>query len=632
MKLTPMLAQYLRMKADHPDALLFFRLGDFYEMFFDDAERAAPVLEVALTSRSKKDEVPVPMCGVPYHAVQSYIAKLLAAGLKVAICDQMEDPVHARGLVERAVVRVVTPGTVTEEECLDPKSPNYLVAVCREATEWTLAAVDLSTGEFLVVPRVDDAALPDELVRLAPREVLLPAGETAVAGRIGTTLPAALLNMVPEERFAPAPAQEWLAARGAPAGGPAAAGLAAVAALLCYLRQTHGGGLEHLRLPEVHGSADHLQLDQTTRCNLELLATTRGDRRGSLLWVVDQTLTPMGGRLLRRWLLTPLTDIGAIGERLDAVERLYERPSWRHAVEAELRHIGDLERLTGRLAAARVTPRDLAGLAASLERVSRVQAAVADSSLAVFRRCAADLDAMPDIGAHIAATLRDDPPLNAHAGGLIRTGFDPNVDELRRLSQRGKRGITELEASERARTGITSLKVRYNQVFGYYIEVTKPNLHLVPSDYRRKQTIANAERFVTASLEAYEAKVTGAEESLRRLEYDLFAQLVQEIAAEQTRLSRTAAALARLDVFCALAATAERRQYTRPQLSRSRRVVIRAGRHPVVEVTAGRSGFVPNDCLLDPDGPQILTITGPNMAGKSTYIRQVALAVLMAQI
>ena len=630
MKITPMLEQYLRVKQEHPDALLFFRLGDFYEMFLEDAERAAPVLDVALTTRSKKDEVPIPMCGVPYHSVQPYIAKLLAAGLKVAICDQMEDPATARGLVDRAVVRVITPGTVTEEECLDPKAPNYLVAVAREVNAPVLAAVDLSTGELRLTPLADETALADELTRLAPREVLVPAEETDLAAPIGAAVPDALVNRVPAEHFAPQPARDWLRARSVEA--EPTTGLAALAALLWYLRQTHRAGMEHLRAPEVHGAGDRLVLDQTTRRNLELLSTMRGERRGSLLWVLDQTLTPMGGRLLRQWLLTPLTDIAAIGERLDAVEHLRERHMWRQSLEGELRGVGDLERLNGRLAAARVTPRDITGLAATLERIGRLQVALADVSVPALRECGAALDAMPDIRARIVATLADDPPLNARAGGLIRAGHDPAVDELRGLSTSGKQFITQLEAAERARTGIGSLKVRYNQVFGYYIEVTKPNLHLVPADYRRKQTMVNAERFVTPQLEEYEAKIVGAEERLRGLEYELFVRLVSDIAAQQARLSRSAAALARLDVCCALATTAERHQYTRPQLHRGRQLRIHEGRHPVVEVMAGRNGFVPNDCVLDPDGPQILTLTGPNMAGKSTYLRKVALIVLMAQM
>ena len=629
-KLTPMMEQYLRAKSEHPDALLFFRLGDFYEMFFEDAEKAAPILDVALTTRSKKDEVPIPMCGVPHFAVQSYIAKLLSVGLKVAVCEQMQDPAVAKGLVERSVVRVLTPGTVTEEECLDPKAPNFLVALSRDDGAPVLGAVDLSTGELRVAPLADLAAIADEIGRLAPREMLLAASDDELAGVIVATLPTALVNRVADERFAPALAESWLRERG---GDPQrTAGLRVLSALLWYLGETHRAGLDHLRLPEVQSSAERLQLDQATLRNLELLATLRGERRGSLLWVLDHTSTPMGGRLLRQWLLTPLADPAAIGARLDAVEELKEGHARRQGIEAELRHVGDLERLTGRLAAARVTPRDITGLATTLGRVEHLRHHLSSSRSGLLSAIAADLDPMPEVVKRISEALADDPPLSPHNGNVVRSGFDPTVDELRGLSQTGKQFISELEAAERKRTGISSLKVRYNNVFGYYIEITKANLHLAPSDYRRKQTTANAERFVTPKLEEYEAKVVGAEERLRALELTLFTRLVDEVAGEQARLGRTAAALARLDVLCGLATVAEQQQYVRPRLTQERRIMIRDGRHPVVEAMAGRSGFVPNDCMLDPQGPQILTITGPNMAGKSTYLRQVALIALLAQL
>src|SRR5262249_50994120 len=374
---------------------------------FEDAERAAPILDVTLTTRSKKDEVPIPMCGVPHFAVQSYVAKLLAAGLKVALCDQMEDPATARGLVERAVVRVITPGTVTEEECLDPKCPNYLSAVTADGQQVVLAAVDLSTGELRLVTLADEAALADELTRLAPREVLVPADDTALSSRVAKSVPQALVNTLPLEHFAPGRAEEWLRERGAAATNFNPAALGGLAALLWYLEQTHRAGVAHLRLPEVLGGSDRLLLDQATRRNLELLSTMRGELRGSLLWVLDQTLTPMGGRLLRQWLLTPLTDLAQIGERLDAVEHLREHPSVRQHLEAELRAVGDLERLNGRLAAARVTPRDVVGLAATLERVERLRAALAEVTVPALQRSVGDLDAMPDIRAHIAAVLAD---------------------------------------------------------------------------------------------------------------------------------------------------------------------------------------------------------------------------------
>ena len=629
MKLTPMLEQYLRVKSEHPDALLFFRLGDFYELFFDDAERAAQLLDLTLTSRSKKDDERIPMCGVPYHSVQPYIAKLLAAGMKVAICDQVEDPTTAKGLVDRAVVRVITPATVTEEECLDPKTPNFLAAVAATRDGVGLAAADLSTGEVRVFGAAEVAAVADELSRLLPRELLVPEGMPQLPPLQGAA-PQALVSHLPAAEFSAAAGSAWF--REHDSDAPDDGVCAAVGALLAYLACTHRASVAHLRPPLPDAGGARLALDEATRRNLELLATLRGERRGSLLWVLDQTQTPMGGRLLRSWLLAPLTDPAAIGARLDAVEELGERASWRNEIADALRTIGDLERLGARLAANRVTPRDLLGLAAALATIGRIRSILGDARCTRLTSCCAALDELPAVQVRIAAAIGDEPPLNPRAGGVIRPGFDSTVDELRALSRRGKDWIARFESAERTRTGIQSLKVRYNNVFGYYIEVTKPNLHLAPADYRRKQTVANAERFVTDELESYEAKVLGAEERVRARELELFNALVSEIAAEQTRVGRSAAAVAQLDVLCGLALVAERQHYCRPQLTREPGLTIRGGRHPVVELMAGRAGFVPNDCALDPETQQLLVITGPNMAGKSTYLRQVALITLMAQI
>jgi DNA mismatch repair protein MutS len=628
MKLTPMLEQYLRAKEEVGDALLMFRLGDFYELFFEDAETAAGVLDITLTTRSKKDETPIPMCGVPHHAVQGYVARLLAAGFKVALCDQLEDASLAKGIVSRGVVRVVTPGTVTEEEYLDPKQPNYLAAAAADGEAVALLAADLSTGETRQTVR-PLAEIGDWLGRLGPRELLLPAGDEALAAALRTACPAAMLTPLPPPRFDAATGAAWLAAHGAEAPPPVAA---ALGALLGYLASTHRASVEHLRTPERDAAQAVLHIDEASRRNLELLATTRGERRGSLLSVLDETQTPMGGRLLRQWLLAPLTDIAAIGARLDAVETFVREPSRRDGVATLLGGIGDLERLTGRLAAARVTPRDLLGLAAALERVGAVRELLADVAAAALAAAAAALDPLPALRARIATTIADDVPLKPRPGQMVRAGCHAEVDELRRLALHGKRFFVEYEARERERTGIGSLKVRYNQVFGYYLEVTKPNLHLVPEDYRRKQTIATGERFVTPALAEYEAKVLGAEERLGALEAQLFAELVRDAAAHHAALSRSAAALAQLDVLAALALVAERRRYTRPVLRRDRCLAISDGRHPVVEAVAGREGFVANDCRLDPDERQILILTGPNMAGKSTYLRQVALITLLAQM
>ncbi len=630
-KLTPMMEQYLRLKSEHPDALLLFRLGDFYELFFEDAETAAPILDVVLTTRSRKDEVPIPMCGIPHFAAQSYIAKLLAAGFKVAICEQMEDPATARGLVERAVVRVVTAGTVVEEECLDPRLPNYLAAVQPSAEKRELALVELSTGESYLLSLGEEAELWEELRVWAPREVLLAEGEQAWAEALRRCLPSVSVSFVEPDSFSAAVANCWAAKQQIElaAGTPA---LAALGAALAYLERTHRAGLGHFRPPEVFDRKAQLSLDAATQRNLELFATFRGEQRGSLLWVLDRTRTAMGSRLLRRWLLAPLTDPVAIGARLDAVEELRERSSWRRDLQRLLATLGDLERLNSRLGSRRVQPRDLAALRHALEQAAACQRELQDAGARLLGQCAAEIEALPEVVEELKRALVDEVPAQLHQAPLIRPGFDPVVDELRGLAQSGKQFIAELEARERQRTGIGSLKVRFNNVFGYYIEVTKPNLHLVPSDYRRKQTTANAERFVTEQLEEYERRVVGAEERLRAREAELFAQLLERVCAHQAALARTAQALARLDVLCSLAEVAEQNRYVRPKLDRSRRLWIREGRHPVVEAMAGRQGFVPNDCELDPERVQMVTLTGPNMAGKSTYLRQVALIVLLAQM
>ena len=617
MKLTPMLQQYLRAKDEHPDALLFFRLGDFYELFFDDAERAARLLDLTLTTRSKKDEEQIPMCGVPHHSVQPYIARLLGAGLKVAICEQMEDPSHAKGIVAREVIRVLTPGTVTEEDWLDPRRPNYLAAICRDGSGYALAFAELSTGETAIVAAADAAQVAAELARFAPAEILLPAGEEELERLVGAR-PVAISRLDP-------------AHFNGSGDDPERASLEpAYRALLWYLRQTHRASLDHLRTPQLQTA--RLVLDETSQRNLELLQTSRGERRGSLLWVLDATATAMGSRTLRAWMLAPLTDLAQIGARLDAVETLLEKPTWREQLREELAAVGDLERLVSRLASGRVGPRDLLAVAAALERVDRIGPLLAGDARALLHECAAGLDSLPATRALIARAIADDPPALARVGGAIRSAYNADVDELRELARSGKSGIGELEAAERRRTGIASLKVRYNQVFGYYIEVTKANLHLVPADFRRKQTVAGAERFVTPALEEYERKVLGAEDRLRALEAQLFDELVREVAAQQRLLAATATALAQIDVLAALATVAERRRYSRPRLTQAHGVDIRDGRHPVIEAVLESGSFVPNDCRLDPQGQQILVLTGPNMAGKSTYLRQVALITLMAQM
>jgi DNA mismatch repair protein MutS len=610
-----LLAQYLRIKAEHRRAILLFRLGDFYEMFFADAEVAARDLDLTLTARNRGDPDEVPLCGFPAHAAQPYITRLLARGHTVAVCEQA--PARGRGLMEREVVRVITPGTILEEESLEPGAPSLLAALAAEGDRFGIAAIDFATGAFRASEVRGWELARDELERLAPRELLLapdlpPAVDAAC--REGRPWATALL---PE----PAPVEGELPRLAARAAGGA----------LAYVDASYRRRPAHLRSPETYAPAGFLQLDAATRRNLELLQTLGGERRGSLLWVLDRTATPMGARRVREWLLYPLLEPAAIGRRLDAVEELAERVELREALRAALDGIGDLERLAGRVGARSAGPRDVAHVAVALGRVAEVRAALAGARAELLGALAGALDQLPEVAAEVAATLVDAPPPHTRLPGFIRPGRDREVDELRETARDARGWLARFEASERQRTGIASLKVRHNKVFGYYVEVTRPNLPLVPPDYERRQTLVGAERFVTPTLREHEARVLGAEERLRALEIHLFEALLDTVAAHHPTLARTADALATLDALASLAEVAHRRGYVRPAITRAPTLTIRAGRHPVVEAVAG-GGFVPNDARLDPEAEQLLVITGPNMGGKSTYLRQVALITLLAQM
>jgi len=641
-KLTPMLAQYLRLKERHRDAILMFRLGDFYEMFFEDAERASAILDITLTARNKHDATPIPLCGVPFHSVEPYIQKLLGAGLKVAICEQVEDPRAAKGLVDRDVVRVITPGTIVEEESLDPRTASFLAVLGTDDRGYALAIADISTGEVRVAEFGGDAAadgaphddlveaVGEEIARLGVKELVLSAAAQPIVERLTARAPGVFRSLIPDEWYDAGDATAWLAGVGAAETVARPGALAALGALRAYLRETYRGTLDHLRPPELYHPRETLVLDHVTRTNLALTHGASGETRGSLLAVLDRTTTPMGSRTLRRWLLAPLTSCAAIGRRLDAVETLVEQPGVRADVRAGLAGMGDVERLVGRIGTATATPRDMARLASALERVENLRARLADAT-DLLGEVGAALSPLPGLRVRIAALLVDDPPAALRGGPVVRDGFHPEVDELRAAARDGRGWVAAFEARERARTRIGSLKIRYNRVFGYAIEVTKPNLALVPADYVRKQTLAGAERFVTQELKDHERRLLGAEERLRQLETELFAALVTDARAEQRALAENARALGVLDTVAALAELAHDRGYVRPFLDRGDAVVIRDGRHPIVETVRGADRFVPNDCVLD-ETQQILLITGPNMAGKSTYLRQVALIVVMAQM
>ncbi len=634
--------QYQDAKRQHPDALLFFRMGDFYELFYEDAVVAARALELTLTSRSRDAAgTGIPMCGVPFHAGDGYITRLIRQGFSVAICEQVEDPRTAKGLVKREVTRVVTPGTLTDAAYLDARAPALLAAVlppARGSTTWGVAWVELSTGDFAATEFEGEGAatlLREELGVLAPRELLLPSDADLDALRTdGTPLPA--ITRRERWQFAADAAEraltEQLETTGLAGfgldGHPHAIG--AAGALVQYLRDTQKGDLTHVRSIAYRETRDGLIIDATTLRHLEVLASTEGDRQVSLLGVLDDTVTAMGARLLRAWLTKPLIALDAIRDRLDAVEDLAFRAVERGTLRDTLKQVYDVQRLVARAALGTAGPRDLVALARSLEAVPGLRHTLATLQAPLLAQLSRGLDDLPTLRGRISGTLADEPPMLARDGDVIRDGADPEVDRLRSLSRGGKSDISAMEEAERQRTGIASLKIRFNRVFGYYIEISKSNLHAVPADYIRKQTIAGGERFITPGLKTYEEQVLHADEHLMTLELALFEALRRDVATHATALQRTALALATLDVLATLADNAARRNYSKPHLHEGDDLSVIEGRHPVVE-TMTREAFVPNDLSLDGSTQQLLVITGPNMGGKSTYLRQTALLCLMAQ-
>jgi DNA mismatch repair protein MutS len=645
-QLTPAMRQYFEAKRQYRHALVFFRMGDFYEMFYEDALVASRALDLTLTSRSKDSAgTPVPMCGFPYHAADGYIARLVKKGYSVAICEQTEDPKKAKGLVKRDVVRVVSPGTLTDSAYLEAREPAFLMAIVAtkpaagHGAEYGVALVDLSTGEFDVAEYAGPeglASLRAEISVLRPREIVVSSAAEARA-----ILPEIDQNAVPvteidgwhfEVESARQTLLDQLRVSGLEGFGleRRQSAVCAAGALVRYLRDTQKADLAHVRSVRLRQVADGLLIDPTTLKHLEIVEAMGGGRAGSLLDEIDRTVTPMGGRLLRSWLLRPLTALEAIRDRLDAVEELAVKTTERGKLRETLKSILDLERLISKIALSTASPRDLVALGRSLAAVPRLALMLTECQAPLVRSLVGELDDLSDVRQWVEAAIMDEPPALAREGGFVRDGFDPGVDELRTISRSGKQVIAEMEEGERARTGISSLKVRFNRVFGYYIEISKSNLHNVPADYIRKQTIAGGERYITPALKEYEEKVLGADERIVSLELEIFETLRQRVSAEAPRVLDTARAVAGLDVLAGLAETATVCNYTKPHVHDGDEMVALDVRHPVVERLAA-GAFVPNDITLNGSTHQLVILTGPNMGGKSTYLRQVALLCLMAQ-
>jgi DNA mismatch repair protein MutS len=640
--LTPMMRQYLEIKSSCPDAILFFRLGDFYEMFLEDAVIASRVLDITLTSRNKGASDEVPLCGIPYHSVQPYLVKMVEAGYKVAICEQVEDPKSVKGIVRREIVRIVTPGLMAESELLRPKENNYLLALAAgEEGRWGIALLDLSTGEFRATEVADLDGARGEIVAIDPAELLIADDESGAtaAQTLATLLEGRMLNRLPEWVFARDRASgllcDFFSCERLDAFGcqdlPGA--ISAAGAILHYLQETQKGALGHIRALATYQVAEYMLLDETTRRNLELVGTMRDNsRKGSLLGILDRTVTAMGGRLLRRWVQQPLLDLGRIRARQSAIAELVEKSLLRSDLQGDLDGVYDLERLNGKIAMATANAKDLVALRLSIGKLPALRSRFVDLASPLLVALCADIDPLEDLYKLIAGAIVDDPPFVLREGGLIRDGFDAELDELRQIGREGKGWIARLELQEKEQTGISTLKVRYNRVFGYYIEVPRSQVARIPEHYQRKQTLANAERYVTDELKVYEEKVLGAEEKLVEREYELFQSIRQQVAAEGPRIQGSATALAQLDVLLGLATVAHERNYVLPELDESADLIIVEGRHPVVETMSLAERFVPNDVRMNLAEEQILIITGPNMAGKSTYMRQVALLTLMAHM
>ncbi|MFV1950631.1 MAG: DNA mismatch repair protein MutS [Nitrospinota bacterium] len=642
-EITPVMKQYQDIKSNHPDAILFFRMGDFYEMFNDDAKIASKALEITLTSRHKNTENPIPMCGIPYHAANSYVARLIKGGYKVAICEQVEDSKVAKGIVKREVVRVVTPGTILDSSLLNAKDNNYLGGIYPSQKGYGLAILDISTGEFKVTEFIGEdlfQELESEFNRVEPKEVLVPEGKK------GDTI---LKTLDHDSRYNITPYEDWvfgydfayqilidqLKTISLDGFGCEEMKLAisAAGALIHYIKETQRSSLDHINRIIAYNVRDYMNLDSSTVRNMELvIRDIDGLRSGSLVELLDLTVTAMGGRRLKDWILKPLLDPERIRERHEAVEEFKINPLLRDELRGIFKGIYDMERITGRVTLSAANARDLIALKISINSLPKIENLLMGISSGLIRRLLNGWDNLEEIGELIEKGIADDPPPGLKEGGLIKKGFNEELDDLRKISREGKDWIASLEETERQRTGINSLKVRYNKVYGYYIEVTRKNVPLVPEDYIRKQSLVNTERFISPELKEYESKILGAEERIIEIEYEIFNRIREKIAGEGKRIQQVARIIAELDVLFSLAEAADRYNYVRPVISEGDSIDITEGRHPILEQVDRGERFIPNDTHIGCHENQILIITGPNMAGKSTYLRQVALIVLMAQI
>jgi len=642
-KTTPMMRQYKRIREQYPDCMMLFRMGDFYEMFGEDAVLGSKLLDIALTSRNRGKPGEVPLCGIPYHALEVYLSKLIRKGYKVAICEQVEDPKTAQGVVKRDVVRVVTPGTVVEPGLLSDKESSYICSVHIDRDGVGFAVIDLSTGDFRVTELrgVDSAvALRDEFSRWEPKELVVQerlADSQLVKGLLGEEpkmMLTSLEDWVFEHDYGYRQMIEHFEVHSLDGFGCENKPLAIVAggALLCQLHKTQKRDLSHITAVEFYSDSAFMQLDEATLRNLEITRSAiDGKRKGSLLWLMDKTETAMGARLLRRWLLHPLINVEAIDQRLDSVAELRDDFLLRDEMRQLLREVRDIERLISRIDLGTANARDLVSLRESLSVLPKLYKALSKASSPLLASLFESADTLADVANTLAEAVVSDPPFTVRDGGMFNDGWDELLDELRSIARDGKKFIAGLEAQERSRTGIQNLKIGYNRVFGYYIEVKKSASDRVPVDYIRKQTLLGAERFATAELKEWEEKVLSADEKIAELEYQLFQALRKSIAQETLRIQKAARAVATMDVLGSFAQVASENRYARPTINDGMSIVVRDGRHPVVEQVYLAQEFVPNDVCVDCDSNQILIITGPNMAGKSTYIRQVALIVIMAQ-